>query len=98
MIAMKPLFWRIALGLVMGVLAITSALAESHEQSVGETISETSRDVVDATKEGYESTKEWVTETSSDIADATKEGYEDAKQGTKDLVEDVKKGYNKKDG
>ena len=78
-------------------LALSATALAGEEPSVGEKIGSTSRDVSEATQEGYESSKKWTTETASDVGDATKKGYEASKKWTTETASDVgdatKKGY-----
>ena len=93
----RPNWPAVAIAVSLLYIPANAVLADSHEKTVGESIGETSRDVSDATKEGYETSKEWVQDTSGDVADATKEGYESSKEWvsetSSDAAEATKEGY-----
>jgi len=84
---------------ILGCFFMAAPLAAAAESnSVGRTIGEAGRAIVDDSRRAYDVSKEFVLETGQDIAEGAQEAYEEAKHVGPKIADDLKEGFQKGGG
>ena len=84
--------WIVAI-IVLGIMACAMGTGAVAGQSIGRTMGEAGRTIVDDSKSAYNDSRDFFVETGQGISQGAREAYDDAKQIGPRMVEDLKDGF-----
>jgi len=79
--------------IVLGIMAGAMGAGAVAGQSIGRTMGEAGRAIVDDSKSAYNDSRDFFVETGQGISQGAREAYDDAKHIGPRMVEDLKNGF-----
>jgi hypothetical protein len=89
----NPMRVWIATIIVLGIMASTIGTGAVAGQSIGRTMGEAGRAIVDDSQSAYNDSRDFFVETGHGISQGAREAYDDAKHIGPRMVEDLKDGF-----
>lgn len=78
---------------LLGIVALVSGTEAVADQSIGQTLGEAGRAIVDDSKSAYQGSRDFFVDTGQRIAQGAREAYDDAKHIGPRMAEDLKDGF-----
>lgn len=79
--------------IVLGIMAGAMGTGAVAGQSIGRTMGEAGRAIVDDSKRAYQGSRDFFVDTGQDISQGARKAYDDAKHIGPRMVEDLKNGF-----
>jgi hypothetical protein len=78
---------------LLGIVALVSGTGAVADQSIGRTLGEAGRAIVDDSKSAYQGSRHFFVDTGRRISQSAREAYDDAKHIGPRMAEDLKAGF-----